>query len=330
MVTVTPTVTDAGARPPASATGGAPRHVPRPGERARRRRNALSALAFISPWIVGFLVFTAWPIIYSFYLSLTDYDGLQAPRFIGLDNYAQMFTDPKALLALSNTFVYTLLSVPAHVIVSLALAILLDRAGRASGFFRTAFYLPKMTPAVAVGVLFLLVFNGQNGLINVVLGWFGIQGPNWTTDPNWVKPGLVLMSLWTIGGSIVIFLAALRAVPTQLYEAARIDGAGPWRLTRSVTLPMISPAIFFVTIVTTIAGFQQFSETYTAFFGAGNSTYSNDAALFYVIYLFQQGFQFLHMGYASALAWLLFVVIVTISLIQVVVSRRLVYYEGDD
>jgi multiple sugar transport system permease protein len=307
----------------------APR-VPREGERRRKRRNVLSALAFISPWIVGFLVFTLWPIGYSLYLSLTDYDAISAPAFIGLANYAEMASDPKLMLALGNTLVFTLMMVPAHVIVALVLAILLDRAGRASGFFRTAFYLPKMTPAVAVGVLFLLLFNGQNGLVNGVLGIFGIQGPNWTTDPTWVKPGLVLMSLWTLGGSIVIFLAALRAVPTQLYEAARMDGAARWTLTRNVTIPLISPAIFFVTIITTIAGFQTFTEAYTAFFGSGNTTYSNDAALFYVIYLFQQGFEFLHMGYASAMAWLLFVIIMAVTAVQVVVSRRLVYYEGED
>lgn len=301
----------------------------RPGLRAARRRETRSALLFISPWIVGFVVFTAWPILYSAYLSLTDYDAISAPTFIGLDNYAEMFQDPKLALALWNTFVYTMLMVPAHIVVALILAVLLDRAGRASGFFRTVFFLPKMTPAVAVGVLFLLVFNGHNGFINGVLGWFGIRGPDWTTDPAWVKIGLVMMSLWTLGGSIIILLAALRAVPTEYYEAARLDGAGKWQQTFYVSLPLMSPAIFFVTIITTIAGFQMFTEAYTAFFGAGNTTYSNDAALFYVIYLFQQGFQFLHMGYASAMAWLLFLIIMAVTAVQVIVSKRLVYYEGE-
>lgn len=301
----------------------------RAGLRSARRRQTRSALLFISPWIVGFLVFTAWPILYSAYLSLTDYDAISAPNFVGVDNYVEMFSDPKLALSLANTLVYTLLMVPAHVVVALVLAALLDRAGRASGFFRTVFYLPKMTPAVAVGVLFLLLFNGHNGLINGVLGWFGIQGPDWTTDPAWVKIGLVLMSLWTLGGAIIIFLAALRAVPNEYYEAARLDGASRWQQTRYVSLPLMSPAIFFVTIITTIAGFQMFTEAYTAFFGAGNTTYSNDAALFYVIYLFQQGFEFLHMGYASAMAWLLFLIIMAVTVVQVLVSRRLVYYEGE-
>jgi multiple sugar transport system permease protein len=316
-------------------TGGAPqRHSipPEVRERNRRRasrRNVLSALLFLSPWIVGFLVFTAWPMIYSAYLSLTDYDVINDPEFVGFANYAEMASDPKVLLALGNTAFFTLVQVPLYVIVSLALALLIQRAGRSSGFFRTMFFLPKMTPPVAVGILFLLLFNGQNGLINTALGWIGIDGPAWTTDAAWVKPGLIIMSLWTIGASVIILLAALHNVPEELYESARIDGAGFWRQAWSITVPMISPALFFIIVVNTIAGFQTFDEAYTAFFGAGNTTYSNDAALFYVIYLFQQAFQFLNMGYASAMAWVLFAVIMIVTAIQLIVSRKLVYYEGE-
>ena len=298
-------------------------------QRAARRRNVLSALLFLSPWIIGFAVFTAWPLIYSAYLSLTDYDVINDPAFVGFENYAHLFEDPKIALALTNTLLFTAVQVPLYVVVSLVLALLINQAGRGSGFFRTMFFLPKMTPPVAVGILFLLLFNGQNGLINTVLGWFGLAGPSWTTDPAWVKPGLVLMSLWTVGASVIILLAALQNVPMELYESARLDGAGFWRQSFSVTLPMISPAIFFVVVVNTIAGLQTFDEAYTAFFGAGNTTYSNDAALFYVIYLFQQAFQFLHMGYASAMAWVLFVVIMAVTAVQLIVSRRLVYYEGE-
>jgi len=301
----------------------------RPGRLRARRRETLSALLFISPWLVGFLIFTLWPVIYSGYLSLTDYDVINNPNFVGLDNYTAMFEDPKIALSLGNTLIFTILSVPLHIIVALALALLLLRAARATGFFRTVFFLPKMTPAVAVGVLFLLIFNGQDGLINRVLGFFGISGPYWTTDPAWVKPGLVLISLWTIGSSIVILLAALKNVPTELYESARIDGAGFWQQTTRITVPMISSTIFFLAIINTIYGFQIFTEAYTAFFGAGNTTYSNDAALFYVIYLFRQGFEYLHMGYASAMAWLLFVVILIFTVAQFAISRRVVYYEGD-
>ncbi|OCG74745.1 carbohydrate ABC transporter permease [Microbacterium sediminis] len=293
-----------------------------------RRRESLAAFGFLSPWLIGFAVFTAWPILYSAYLSLTDYDVINDARFVGWSNYQELFSDPKVSLALGNTLFFTIVQVPLYVIVSLALALLLNRAGRASGFFRTVFFLPKMTPPVAVGILFLLLFNGQNGVINSGLGAVGIDGPSWTTDPAWVKPGLVIMSLWTVGSSVLILLAALRGVPEELYESATLDGAGAWRRFVSVTLPMSSPAVFFIVVVNTIAGLQTFDEAYTAFFGAGNSTYSNDAALFYVIYLFQQAFEFLHMGYASAMAWVLFVVIMVITAIQMVVSRRLVHYEG--
>ncbi|HET7414149.1 MAG TPA: sugar ABC transporter permease [Arthrobacter sp.] len=300
----------------------------RPGQRRNHRRNVRAALLFISPWIFGMLVFTAWPILYSGYLSLTDYDVINDPTFIGLENYAEMLEDPKIALALWNTFIYTVVSVPAQVLISLALAMLLLRVGRAAGFFRTAFYLPNMTPPVAIGIILLLIFNGHDGLINEVLAIFGIDGPAWTTDPAWIKPGLILMNLWTLGASVIIFLAALNNVPQEMIDSARVDGANSWQVTTRITIPMISGSIFFIFIVNTIASFQTFTEAYTAYFGAGGSTYSTDAALFYVIYLFQQAFQFLHMGYASAMAWLLFVIIMVVTGIQVLVSRRLVYYEG--
>lgn len=287
-----------------------------------------AALLFISPWIIGFLVFTAWPVINSAYLSLTDYDVINDPNYVGFDNYVQLFEDPKVGLALWNTFVFSVLSVPTHLVVALGLALLLNSASKATGFFRTAFFLPKMTPPVAIGILLLLLFNGQNGLINAFLGLFGIDGPAWTTDPDWVKPGLVLMNLWTVGSSVVIILAALRGVPQELYDSALVDGAGWWKRLFRITVPMISPTLFFLFIVDTINALQSFTEAYTAFFGAGNTTYSNDAALFYAIYLFQQAFEFLHMGYASALAWLLFIVIMAITAVQIVVTRRFVHYEG--
>lgn len=298
--------------------------------RKRNRRQTRNALLFISPWILGFLVFTLWPILYSGYLSLTDYDVLNDPNFVGLENYRQLGEDPRVLLSLRNTMFYAALSVPLHIGIALLLALLLMRARRATGFFRTVFYLPNMTPPVAVGILLLLLFNGHNGLVNAVLGFFGIAGPDWTTDSAWIKPGLVLMSLWTLGGSTIILLAALNNVPRDLYDAAVVDGAGPLRRFTSVTVPMISGTLFFLVIVNTIAALQSFTEAYTAYFGAGNGTYSNDAALFYVIYLFRQAFEYLNMGFASAMAWLLFAIIMAITAFQYVVGRKLVFYEGED
>ena len=294
-------------------------------------RETRAAYGFLSPWIIGFLVFMAGPMVASLVLSLTDYDVLTSTDFVGAANYQQLLADPKVRTSLANTLIYTVLHVPLTMAVSLGLAMLLVRAGRRSaGFFRTVFYLPTITPKVAVGVLFLLLFNGQVGLINEVLGWVGINGPDWTSDGQWIKPGLVVMSAWSLGSTVIIYLAALQDVPRDLYEAAEMDGASPWARFRAVTVPMISGALFFTLIINTISSLQTFEEVYTAFFGSSNQqTYGNDAALFYVIYLFQQAFQFLHMGYASALAWLLFLIIVIITLLQVRLSRRFVYYESE-
>ncbi len=304
--------------------------APRAWGRAFRKRETWAAYGFLSPWIIGFLVFMAGPMVASLVLSFTDYDALTSPKYVGLANFRQLVEDPKVRSSLANTFVYAVLNVPLTMAVSLVLAMLLARVGRrSSGFFRTVFYLPVITPKVAVGVLFLLLFNGQFGLVNRALALVGVHGPEWTVAGPWIKPGLVLMSLWSVGATVVIYLAALKDVPRDLYEAAELDGAGPWQRFRTVTVPMISGSLFFTLIVNTIAALQVFDEVYTAFYGSANQqSYSNDAALFYMIYLFQQAFQFLHMGYASALAWLLFVIILIVTVIQVRVSRRFVYYEG--
>jgi multiple sugar transport system permease protein len=292
-----------------------------------RRPETWAAYSFLVLWIFGFLVFTAGPMVASFFLSLTEYDILNSPLYVGLQNYRDLLDDPKIVTAMRNTLLFTALKVPLDLTVALILALTLQRIGRAAGFFRTVFYLPKMTPPVAVGIFFLLLFNGTVGIVNRGIEHLGLNGPFWVTDPTWVKPGLVIMSAWSVGGTMVIMLAALQSVPRHLYEASAIDGASAWRRFRDVTLPMISPALFFSLIVLTIAGLQSFDEAYTAFYGTQEG-YSSDAALFYVIYLFQQGFQFLHMGYASAMAWLLFLVIMVITVIQVRVGNRFVYYEG--
>lgn len=294
------------------------------------RHEARWALVFLAPWIVGFLVFTAGPMVASLVLSFTDYDLVNAPRPAGTANYEEVLSDPRVRTSMVNTFVYTALHVPLAVALALALALLLVRLARSSAFFRTVVYLPVMTPPVAVGAMFLLLLNGQYGLVNDALSHVGITGPDWLTDPAWIKPGLVLMSLWSVGSTAVIFLAALKAVPTDLYEAATLDGAGAWRTFRSITLPMISSTVYFVVVVNTIASLQSFAEVYTMFFGnQATQETSSDSALLYSVYLFQQAFQFLRMGYASALAWLLFLVVLVVTLVQVRVARGRVYYEGE-
>jgi len=236
------------------------------------RREAWAGIAFISPWIIGFLVFTAGPMVLSLGLSLTDYSVLQAPKFVGLANYQHLLTDPKVGLSLANSFIYTALFVPTSTVVALGLALLLNRVGKAAGFFRTVFYLPSITPAVAVGTLWLWILNPRVGLLNRGLALLGIAGPGWTTDAAWIKPGIVMMTLWGLGSTIIIYLAALRNVPPDLYEASSIDGAGAWRQFTRITLPMISGAIFFTVIVNTIAALQVFDQVYTMNFGTMKGT----------------------------------------------------------
>ena len=294
-----------------------------------QRRETRAALGFISPWVIGFLVFTAGPMIASLVLSFTDYSLVGDAHGVGTANYEQLVADPRVRIALTNTFVYAVLYVPLGTVVALGLAMLLNRIGRAAGFFRTAFYLPVMTPAVAAGAMFLLLLNGQRGLVNEVLGWVGIDGPAWTTDPTWLKPSLAVVSLWAVGGSVVIYLAALRNVPVQLQEAAMLDGAGPVRRFFSITVPMISGAIFFGVITHTIAALQMFDQAYTMFYGPQQKATASDASLVYMVYLFQNAFQFFKMGFASAMAWVLFLIILVITVVQVRLGNRFVYYEGD-
>jgi multiple sugar transport system permease protein len=285
------------------------------------------AWIFLLPWIIGFLVFTAGPMLASLYLSFTDYNVIRPPDPVGLENYEDLTRDRRVGLSLWNTIYYTAFNVPGTILLSLALAMMLLRVGRASGLFRTFFYLPNVTPAVAVGTLFLLLLAG-NGLLNGMLRAVGLPGPNWLTDPQWVKPGIIIMSLWTLGSTVVIYFAALKNVPNELYEAAKIDGANSWQQFRNITLPFISGAIFFTVIVNTIASLQIFAEVFTMFFGERSGP-GQESALFYTIYLFQRAFEDLDFGYASALAWVLFVVIVIITVIQIRLSRRFVYYAGE-
>ncbi|MEV0675105.1 sugar ABC transporter permease [Actinosynnema sp. NPDC050436] len=292
-------------------------------------REARAGYLFLLPWVIGFLAFTAGPMAFSLWLSFTHYDMLTPPEPIGLDNYRELVDDDRTATALGNTLYFTALHVPAQVVLALALAVLMQRAGRAAGFFRTVLYLPVMTPPVALAALFLLLLNGQRGAVNAFLGWFGFTGPNWTTDPAWVKPGLVVMSLWTVGSTAVLYLAALTRVPRERYEAAGLDGAGPWRQFWHVTLPGISGTVYFTAVVNTIASLQVFTEAYTMYFGARATRSSqDDAALFYVVHLFQEAFGSLRMGYASALGWVLFLLIAAVTVVQVRLSRHYVHYEG--
>ncbi|HRP47842.1 MAG: sugar ABC transporter permease [Trueperaceae bacterium] len=286
------------------------------------RREMYSAWLFISPWVLGFLFFLALPIGLSVYYSFTAFNVFQPPRWIGLANFRVLSTDPLFWKALYNTAYYTFISVPLMMIISLGVALLLNSKLPGMRFFRTIFFLPAVLSGVGVALLWLWIFNPDYGLINLLLGYLGIEGPLWLYAPEWAKPAMIIMSLWGLGGVMVINLAGLQSVPQELFEAARVDGANGWAQFRYVTLPMLSPTLFFNFITLTIGSFQVFTQAYIM--TGGGPVHST---LFYVLYLFQTAFESLRMGYASAMAWILFFVIVGVSLFQLAASRRLVYYE---
>ncbi|NPV08108.1 MAG: sugar ABC transporter permease [Anaerolineae bacterium] len=276
-----------------------------------------------APWIVGFFTLTLGPMLASVYFSLTDYSVLQPPRFVGLDNFRVMFfEDPRYFTVLYNTMYYTVLHVPLSMILALTVAILLNQGLPGENVLRTIYYMPSVVSGVAVSMLWLWLFDPNLGLVNVVLGWVGIQGPVWLMDPNWSKPALVLMSMWGIGGQMVIFLAGLQGVPQEMYEAAMVDGASWWHKIRFVTVPLITPTIFFNLIMGVIGSFQVFTSAYVMTNGGPvNST------LFYVLYLYESAFRYFEMGYACALAWVLFFIIMAFTLVQFYTSGKWVYYE---
>lgn len=294
------------------------------------KREAIAGYLFIAPWVIGFLVFTLGAMVYSLVISFSNYNlARNTATPVGFANYERLFDDPKVGLSLMNTLIYALLAVPLEIAFALFLAMLLARVGKGAGFFRTVYYLPKMTPTVATASVFLLLLNGNSGAINKGLEVIGIQGPQWLVDPFWVKPSIVIMTLWTVSGTMVIFLAALKNVPRDLYEVASLDGAGPVRQFFTITIPMISSAIFFNVIVLTIAAFQVFDQAYLLFW-RDQSNSSPESSLFYAVYLFQQAFRQFNFGFAAAMAWLLFMIIMLITFIQMKFGNRFVYYEGDD
>jgi multiple sugar transport system permease protein len=284
----------------------------------------LFAYVGLLPYIVGFLAFVAGPLIYSFWLSFNNYTILKAPRFTGLENYQTLLDDVLFWKSLEVTATYSLVSVPLHVIIGFALALLLNQSVRGLSFWRTAYYVPAVVPVVATAYLFAWMFNKDGGLVNATLQVFGVSGPNWWGDPAWALWTLILLSLWGAGGGMILYLAAMQAVPTALYDAARVDGANAWQRLWNVTIPMTSPTILFMFMMGMIASFQTFTSVYIVSGGG-----PVNATLVYVLYIYQNGWQYFKMGYASALAWVLFVIILTLTLVTLKVSGRLVYYEHE-
>lgn len=289
------------------------------------RRNLALGLTFIAPWIVGFLAFSLYPLVMSLYYSFCDYDVLSSPVWVGLLNYRDMLTDAIFWKSLRNTFVFAAFSLPLGLFVSIGIAVLLNQPVKCRSLFRTIYFLPSLVPAVASSMIWLWILNGKFGLLNYALGRLGIEGPQWLADEAWTKPSLVLMSVWGVGGSVVIYLASLQDVPRVLYESAELDGASWWSKLWHITIPMISPVIYFNLVMGIIGSLQVFAQPYIMFGGGG----ANRSALFYTVYLYQNAFEYHQMGYACAMALLLLVMIVFLTWLATRATRRHVYYAGE-
>ena len=309
---------EAPARPETLVTA-PPRRKPRGDDRA--------AYLFLAPWFIGTFLLTAGPILASLYLSFTDFDLLTAPKWTGVDNYAQLAADPHYASALKVTFVYVLVSVPLVVAFALVVSAMLSGRRRGNGAYRAAYYLPSLLGgSVAVAIMWREIF-GADGLVNRVLASFGIVGPSWISSPSYAIYTLVILHVWQFGSPMLIFLAGLRQVPPELYEAAAVDGAGTVRRFFRITLPLLTPLIFFNLVLQMINSFKAFTPAFIISGGQGGPA---DSTLFYTLYLYQEGFANFRMGYASAMAWVLLVIIAAFTAGMFLTSRYWVYYADRD
>lgn len=285
-------------------------------------RRTITGYLFISPFILGFIFWVLIPALMAMWLTFTDWNLISPPRYVGFQNIVRLGSDKLFWQSLKVTVNYTLISVPLGLVLGFVLALLMNTKVRGISGFRTVYYLPSIVPAVASAVLWAWILNTEFGLLNSVLGWFGIPRVAWLQEPEWALPALILMSLWGLGASMVIYLAGLQGIPESFYEAAMIDGAGRWAQLRHITIPLMSPIIFFNLIIGIIASFQVF----TAGFLITNGGPQN-ATLFYVLYLYRNGFEYLDMGYSAALAWVLFLIIMTLTLVIFRYVGGTVHYE---
>lgn len=291
--------------------------------RQRRIRENLAGYLFLSPWCLGIVLLTLGPMLASLYLSFTDYNLFDPPKWIGLENYRNMFSDDRWVKSVEVTLKYVLIATPLKLAVALGVALLLARPRRAQGFYRSAFYAPSLIGAsVSVGIMWRALFS-DDAIVDRTLRLFGLNVGGWVGDPNWAMYTLVVLAAWQFGAPMVIFLAGLKQVPRELYEAAEVDGAGAWRRFRSVTLPMISPVVFFNLLLETIHAFQVFTSAYVVSNGKGGP---GSSTLFYTLYLYEQGFTKLRMGYASAMAWMLLLGVGLVTAVLFKTSRSWVFY----
>lgn len=287
------------------------------------QREEIDFYIAISLFLIGFLLFNGGPILASFGLSFTNWTGVKTRDWIGLENYVDLVGDKFFWIALKNTFYYSFGSVTLGVLGALAVAVLMNQKVPGVTLFRTIFYVPSVAQGVAVALMWIWIFNPQVGLVNYLLSLVGIKGPGWLNSQQWAMPALIFMSLWGLGPNMIILLAGLQGIPQTLYEAARIDGANKWHEFRHVTIPMLSPVLFFVIVVSTVASFQIFTNVRVMTQGGPGT-----ATFVYVWYLYQKAFEFFQMGYASALAWILLLVVLLLTWLQFKASERWVYYEG--
>lgn len=308
----------------ASRAGRRERDTPRRGQ--QRRREALTAYVFLAPWFIGLFAISAGPILASLYLSFTDYSLIAEANWVGPDNYTRMFTeDPRFWIALEVTSTYVFVSVPLQLGFALALALVLDRGVRGLAIYRSVYYLPSLLgSSVAVAILWRKVF-GDQGLVNAFLGLFGVEGQSWVGHPDTALGTLIVLNVWTFGSPMVIFLAGLRQIPRNYYEAAAVDGAGRIRQFFSITLPLLTPIIFFNLVLQLINAFQSFTQ---AFVVSGGNGAPADSTLFYTMYVYLRGFKSFEMGYASAMAWILLMIIATFTAVNFLMSKYWVFY-GD-
>lgn len=293
----------------------------------RDRQNFRTGMLFLLPWTIGFLIFTLYPMAASFLYSFTIYHSRAPLEWIGLKNYIDLLHDDLFWKSLYNTLYMVVIGVPLTLLISFVCAVLLNLKVRGQSIYRVIYFLPSIVPTVASTILWMWILNPQTGILNTLLGYIGIDGPNWMGNPAWSKPGLILLGMWGMGGTIVIYLSGLQDVPTSLLEAAELDGASWLQRLWHVTVPMVSPITLFNLITGVIFQFQYFAQAYV-FRGFQSLGYPLNSTLFYSVYLYQNGFLWLKMGYASAMAWVLFIIILICTLLLLKVSDRFTYYAG--
>lgn len=285
----------------------------------KSQQDVLHGLAFISPWMVGFGFFTAYPLLSSLYYSLTNYNVIARPKFVGLNNYINLFTDDKMFYtALANTLYMVFVGLSFITVLTIAISILLnDRRIKGLAFFRIVFFIPTLVPLVILAILWIWILQPDAGVVNTALGWFGIEGPGWFASPKWSKPAFILMSLWGSGNMVIIYLAALQDIPASLHEAAAIDGAGYWQQIRAITIPLLRPAILFNVITGIINILQRFAEPLIITKGGPDGS-----TTFYSLYLYQNAFRFFKMGYACAMGWILLMITMLFTVILLHYNKK--------